>query len=182
MLWINEHKRVWRIAIIVVGVIALLGPWAYDRINVPAEFTCSAPNVRLYGDFCGVPITGIMIYGDFLAGLLYGLRSPVESGVTSIEWVRHVLYSLVLFLLILPLFSTLFIILRGEGRRRQVFSIVAWGLAGGIALLLRLSMFPQPFFGLWGLWLYIILAACALILEVLALVASREPVQARMAT
>ena len=58
MSWIVEHKRLWGIAILALLLLAILGPWAYDQINVPAEYPCSAPFIRLEGDFCGVPYSG----------------------------------------------------------------------------------------------------------------------------
>lgn len=47
MLWMNEHKRVWRVAILVLLLAAIIGPWAYDRVNVPAEYPCAPPFIRL---------------------------------------------------------------------------------------------------------------------------------------
>jgi hypothetical protein len=94
-----------------------------------------------------------------------------------VEWADVFRVSLLLFLLVLPFFSTLLLILRGDRRRRQIFNIVAWGLAAGIALLMGMSSYPRLFWVLWGSWLYIGLAASALILEVLTLAGGRRPSQ-----
>ena len=87
------------------------------------------------------------------------------------------LTSLFLFLLVLPFFSTLLLILRGDRRGRQVFNVAAWGLAAGIGLLIGISRYPRLFWVAWGIWLYIGSAASALTLEVLTLVAGRRKSQ-----
>ena len=38
MAWFQGHKTVWRMAILVLLLVALLGPWWYDLINVPAKY------------------------------------------------------------------------------------------------------------------------------------------------
>jgi hypothetical protein len=48
---IDKHKKYWRAALLVLLLAAFIGPWAFDPINVPAEYPCSAPFVRLGGDF-----------------------------------------------------------------------------------------------------------------------------------
>ena len=36
-----------RIAFLIAMIVAFLGPWVFDLINVPAQYECS-PNIRLY--------------------------------------------------------------------------------------------------------------------------------------
>jgi len=183
MSWINKHQRVWRVVILVLLLIAMLGPWAFDLINVPSEFSCS-PNVRLEGDFCGMPLSGIGVFSGMVGGLI-NLGVRLATGATAFTDVpRELLFSLLLLLLVAPFFSTLPLILGGDRRRWRVFHVVAWGLAVGIGLLLGLSgssrlfwVFSRLFWMLWGIWLYIGLAGSALILEVLVLVAGRRPDQ-----
>jgi len=78
---------------------------------------------------------------------------------------------------VLPFFSTLLLIVRGDRRRRQVFNVAAWGFAAGMGLLIGMFSYPKLFWMLWGIWLYIGLAVSALILEVLTLAAGRRPRQ-----
>ena len=177
MSWINKHKRVWRVAILVLLLVAIMGPWTFDRINVPSEYPCSTPNIRLEGDFCGTPMSGIWIFSWMVGGFINASVGLVMSATGFTEWAREFLFSLRLFLLLLPFFSTLLLILGGDHRRRQMFHLAAWGLASGIGLLIGISSYPKLFWVLWGVWLYIGLAASALILEVLALVAGRSPSQ-----
>jgi hypothetical protein len=168
--WINEHKTAWRVAVLIVLVVAMMGPWFFDRINVPAQYPCS---FRLEGDFCGVPIPGTRLIGWGVSGFVYTSAGLVTGAMGFIESARLFLFSLLLSLLVLPFFSTLLSILRGDRRRRQVFNVVAWGLAVGVGLLIGLSSYPKLYWALWGIWLYIGLAASALILEVLALAKGR---------
>ncbi len=179
MSWINKHQRVWRVVILVLLLIAMMGPWTFDLINVPAEYPCSAPNIRLEGDYCGMPLTGIWIFSEMVGGLI-NLGVRLATGATAFtDGARELLFSLLLLLLVAPFFSTLPLILGGDRRRWRMFHVVAWGLAVGIGLLLGLSGSSRLFWVLWvwGIWLYIGLAGSALILEVLVLVAERRPDQ-----
>ena len=47
MIWMNEHKRALRVALLILLLVAIAGPWAYDQVNVPAEYPCTDPFVRL---------------------------------------------------------------------------------------------------------------------------------------
>jgi hypothetical protein len=175
MLWTFEHRNVWRVGILVVMLVAIIGPWTFDVIWVPSEYSCSAPFVRLDNSFCGIPLTGIRLFRWMVEGFIDASAELVTGAMMFIEWTREFLLCLLLPLLVLPVFSTLLLILRGDRWRRQVFNIAAWGLAGGVGLLIGTSSHPRLFWVLWGIWLYIGLAAGALILEVLTLAAGRRP-------
>jgi hypothetical protein len=171
MSWITAHKTECRAAELVLLLVAIMGPWAFDLINVPSEYPCSAPNIRLEGDYCGMPVPMLWILSSIAAGLI-GTVGGLVAGTAAIADLRWVLLVL---LLVLPFFSTLLLVLRGERRRWQVFDVAAWGLAVGVALLLGKSGYPKLFWVLWGVWLYVGLAASALVLEVLTL--RRQKVQ-----
>lgn len=166
MSWITEHQRTTRIVFIALLVVAFVGPWVFDRVNVPAEFECSEPAIRLEGDFCGHPMNGF----QFIRWLGGGYKSIIESvlsGDFSFPVQGHELWIGVLLLFpILPVVSTL--LLRGDRPRMQVFSIIAWGLALYVGLFLALNHHPA-LWKAWGLWLFILLAIAALILEILFL-------------
>lgn len=151
MSWTYEKKNVWRAAILVVGLAALIGPWGFDRINVPAEFTCTPPNVRLEGDFCGLPLEGFRILGWIVLGLISSSAGLVTGAIGFSDWMRQLLYSMYLLLLVLPLFTTLMLLLRRDHRRLQIFNIAAWGLAVGMGLVIALLNYPKLFWLLWGL-------------------------------
>ena len=58
----NTQKHKLRMVVLVGMIVAFLGPWAFDRINVPAQYECTPPNIRLYGDFCGIPFSGFQFF------------------------------------------------------------------------------------------------------------------------
>ena len=169
MIWLNKHKRVWRIIILVSFLIALIGPWVFEQIHVPAEYACSPPNIRLEGDFCGTPLTGIWIFTAMI-GNFFSLVSRLFTGAIALTSLfRELIFTLLSFLLVLPFFTTLLLVL-GKDQYFQ-FQRVGWGLTVGVALLyasmiiLSLSINPLK---LWGLLLFIVIAAIASILELLA--------------
>jgi len=174
MSWIAAHKKEWRVAALLLLPVAIIGPWWFDSIYVPVEYTCSPPNYRLAGDICGVPVTGLGFFRWGLPGFVDASRALVVGEMTLLDWFRGLLFSLFTLLLALPFFSTLLLVLRGDRRRLRVFSVVAWVLAAGVGLLVGLSSHPRLFWVLWGVWLYVVLAASASTLEVLTMVAGRR--------
>ena len=148
MSWINKHRKIFRVIILALLVLAIMGPWLFDVIYVPAEYECHAPYIRLKDDFCGIPLSGIR----FLLWMVPGC----------------------VFLILLPLFSTVLLILIGERRSLQIFNAVTWGLALGLCLLMWLKNDPNLFWVLWGLWLYSVVAAAALVLEILLIQAGKS--------
>ncbi len=182
MSWINEHKRVWRVVILVLLLVAMMGSWAFDRINVPAEYPCSAPNIRLEGDFCGMPMSGIRIFSWMIVGVIGMIVGPLTGAPGFADrggaFLRESLFTLVmlmaLLLLLLPFFNTLLSLVRRDRRRRQGLNVAAWGFAAGIGLLMGMSGYPKLFRVLWGVWLYVGLTVGALILEALTLAAEKR--------
>ena len=169
MAWIKEYKRSWRWVILILLVLAFLGPWGFDLINVPAEYACDPPNIRLEGDFCGLPISFIQTFfwmiGGFFNMIIGLIRGEIAFIQTDFNFWISLLYSLVLILLILPIINTLFLLLRGDRPRLQKYHLVICGLNLGLVLLLGISNYPKFFYVLWGVWLYIGLMISILILE-----------------
>lgn len=166
MSWINEHKAVWRVAVLIVLLVAVKGPWFFDQVYVPAKYPCS---FRLEGDFCGMPTSGTYLLLGAVGEFLYRSGQLLSGAMGLGEWARVFPIGLFLSLLVLPFFSTLLVILRGDRRCRQVFNVVVWGLAAGIGLLIGLSSYPRLFWVLWGIWLYVGLAVSVLAVELLAI-------------
>jgi hypothetical protein len=177
MSWIHEHKRVWR-GIILTGVLAaIVGPWAFDVVSVPSEYPCSAPYVRVNDDFCGIPLPGTRILSGVFGGLITATGMLVAGTMPFEEWARICLTCLFLSLLVLPLVGTLLLIVRGDRRRWKVLNVASWGMAAGLGLLIGVFNRSRLSWRLWGPWLYIALAASALILELLMLVEGTEASQ-----
>jgi hypothetical protein len=164
--------------LLVLLAVAILGPWTYERLYIPAEYACPAPNFRLEGDFCGSPL-GLFQVCFWTVGGLVNLLVRLVSGAAVFAEVRQEalavsLWTLVLGLLGLPFASSLASTLQGERRDRRGFHLAAWGLGAGAALLFGLSGEVRLARALWGAWLYFVLAAGALVLEALVL-AARHP-------
>ena len=174
MSWIYEHQRNLRMAFLILLVLTFIGPWVFERINVPAKYRCSPPNVRLEGDFCGVPLSGlqsILWIGSGLTFMIFGL---LTGEFVLSEGIREFLIVWLLLFPLLPFISTLLLILRGNTQRRQVFAMVSWVLAIAACLFISFQINPRQLLASWGLWLNIILGLCALILEVLFLISERK--------
>jgi hypothetical protein len=174
-MWLYGHKNIWRVAIFTLLIVAIIGPWWFDQIYVPSKYTCSSPFIRLRDDFCGTPMSGIWIFVG-LANRVFESAVEMVTGATviidSVYAILHILlYISLAFLLMLPLFSTWLLILRGDRWRQQLFHIVSWSL--GVLWVIYIFGFHWPW-SLWGLWLYIGLAVSALILEIPILVLGRR--------
>ena len=178
MSWINKHKRIWRAAILLLLLFALMGPWAFDRINVPAEYACSPPFIRLEGDFCGMPLSGMRVFLWMVGGIMSMVVGFV-TGATILagrvgEFLGMFLYLMLLILLFLPFISTLRLMRGGDLRRSQVYHVAVWGLATVFSgLILVTSGLSRLHWAIWGLWFYLGVAASALILESLVLITGR---------
>ena len=183
MSWINEHKNVGRMAVLMLLLVAIMGPWTYTSDGVgPAEW-CRDPNILLENDRCVRLVSGATVL-TFMAGAFLSMSVGLVTGATVLpdrarEFIGVFLFTVGIFLLVLPFFSTLLLIWGRDSRRLRVFHLMAWGLAAVLGLLLALLAVSGSglYLELWGIWLYSGLAAGALILEVLALVAGRRPSQ-----
>ena len=179
MSWIDEHKNVGRVAVLMLLLVAIMGPWAYGADGAPPAAWCHDPFILLENGRCVGPVSGATIL-TFMAGAFLSMSVGLVTGTTVLpdrarEFLGVFLFMMLLFLFMLPFFTTLLLILGRDSRRLRAFHRMAWGLAAVLSLLpvvfdsvLRSGRF-------WGIWLYIGLSASALILEVLALVAGRRP-------
>jgi len=164
-----ENKRTWRTAALILLAIAILGPWAYDLINVPAQYSCDGPNVRLEGDFCGLPISLLMGLGALLGSLSGDIAIGRDPFTLTLP--------LMLLVFIMPMFTHLYLLRHNEQARWQVFNVTAWGLAAiAASVYLGLSGL-RPHAPPWGALLYVVVALGVLSLELLSLILSRRAVQ-----
>jgi len=135
--------------------------------------------VRLEGDFCGLPMSGIWIpvfvgarFVELFTQMNAGERALAES-ITSI--LQTCLFLVLVLFLLLPLISPWLLILKGDRKRLHWLEMASLGIAAlicGIWVIGTLT--PQKSLALWGSWLYIGVAIGALILEVLVMVYSRK--------
>jgi hypothetical protein len=167
------------LAILMLLLLAMIGPWTFDLIVVPSEYACSAPFVRLKGDYCGTPLSGMWILSAVVGEFISLVVRLVTGAATLADLGRMPLISLLVLLPLLPLVSTLLLILLGDRPGRQTFHLAAWGLAVASTSGVLVFAPELPASQLWGLWLYVGLAPGVLILEVVTLALSKRSNQAR---
>ena len=169
-----EDKRIWRWVILGLLLIAFAGPWAFDRINVPSEYSCSAPFIRLQGDYCGAPLPGALILPMIVGAFVDMVVRLVTSNLVATDFGQALPVFLVGFLLFLPFVSTLLLFWPGNRRRKHGVHMVVWGLAiaSNVWWLLISPTGHIPSL-LWGPWLYLGLGLCMLVFELVLTVRSR---------
>jgi len=168
---IDKNSRTWRALALILLLIAMIGPWTYERVYVPPPEPCTAPNVQVEGDlYCGIPFS---ILWEFFGLLRWeGAAALLTGDIDFSQWAAQFLSRFLLFLLILPIFITLGLISCRQGSRWQVLNVLAWALAtlAGAAYLHRGYFRPYP--APWGNLLYVGVALAALVLELLLLARS----------
>jgi len=178
MSFIVENKVGGRKFALALFIIAMLGPWAFDLLSVPAQFPCSTPSVRLNGDFCGYPMSGfggvIWASGSFfyiLDDLIKGnIAARIPESITLIHtWI-----------IVLPFFSILLLIWNKDSRRLQIINLIVLALACLPALTIFIQQTDRDqlvhlSYLLWGVWLYILVAIATIIFEILVLRSNTRP-------
>lgn len=164
---IHRNRRAWLAIALLVAAAAFFGPWAYDRIHVPAQYTCSLPNIRLEGDFCGVPLRGTWV----ITTAAQSFMSLPAAWVRGEPWISggtpEMILAAMTFFLVLPLLTTLGQMLGAEGRRWRRVNLVAWALGLVVAGLTATAGLLNGW-GLlrgWGVWLYMGLALGMVVAE-----------------
>ena len=108
---IVKDRRTWRAVVLILLLVALIGPWTYERVYVPLEMRpCTAPNVQVEGDlYCGIPFS---ILWEFFGLIRWEGATAFLTG--DIDLTVQFLFRFLPLLLILPIFITL-----GLTSRRQ---------------------------------------------------------------
>jgi hypothetical protein len=172
MRWLGERMRIWRLAALTLLVLAFVGPWAMDRVNVPAEYPCTPPVVRLRGDYCGLPISGAWMLSALASELANRAGPLIRGAATPADLGWAALIVLIGFLALLPIIVALLSLLREQ--RAQPFRLLAWGITVAWSLWLALSVRVLPPIRVWGIWLYVGVACVSLGSEILAQVGRRR--------
>ena len=155
-------------------LLAIMGPWTYTADGAPPAAWCRAPNILLENERCVRLVSGATVL-TFMTGAFLSMSVGLVTGATVLpdragEFLRVSLFMMLLFLLVLPFFSTLLLIRGGDSRRLRVFHVMAWGLAAVLSLLPAVFESVLRSGQRWGNWLYIGVAASMLALEMFALV------------
>jgi hypothetical protein len=165
---IEENIQYFRIILLALLVVAIIGPWTYDLIHVPAEYPCSAPFVRLEGDFCGAPALAITSVFGVVAGMPLIAWEFLTGGMGLASLTSMVFPLTLIFLLVLPFLTTLLLFRNQDSRSRRLFHIVGLTLVAGLGWFILTTGGSGIRRFLWGMWLYYGLVTLALILELLA--------------
>lgn len=163
MAWLGRDRNFVRFTLLSLLVISILGPWAFDRIHVPGEYTCEPPFIRLDGNFCGSLMSWISLFSWVTDGFLITLRRLIAELFAG--QAREFLAVLLVMLPVLPFFSTLLLVGRKTSARLKTIHLIAWGLGSLFPLLIIAFEWNGPVTKLWGLWLYILLAVGAFLVE-----------------
>ncbi len=184
--WINQRKNIVRVAVLVLLLVAIVGPWTYSSDGTPvvpwtyssdgtppAEW-CRDPNILLENGRCVRLVSGAEVL-TLMTGAFLSLNVQLVKGTLVLadrgrEFFRVFLFVVFLFLLVQPFFSTLLLIFGGDRPLRGMYHVATWGLAVVISgLLLVASFWSGLSTDLWGIWLYVGLAASVLALELPAI-------------
>jgi hypothetical protein len=167
MSWISENRNFIRSILLIFFLLSMMGPWMYDLIHVPAEYDCDKPFIRLEGDFCGYPMSGFEFFKWFGGGFIGMLASLVTGETIFPDRIREFFFVSLSLFPMLPFFSTLLLMWRKDPRRLQTINLAAWILALIPPLFIFIFQLRDQAFRLWGLWLYILVAIGAFVIEIL---------------
>lgn len=157
-----ENKVFWRRIVLALFILSLLGPWIYDQLNVPAKYPCAGPSFRLEGDYCGYPMSGFLVF-SMLIGRFFIILWELITG-TFTGQARELFVGLSLPPII-PFFTTALSIWKKETHRLQTINLVAWILACVSTMMFIFYLKDHLVINLWGLWLYVVMAVGAIIIE-----------------
>ncbi len=174
MLWIRSHRRMWRIIFLTILLVAIIGPWAYDRINVPSIYPCGDGWFRLEGDFCGSPLPGTRLFTFGLEAFSTSIQRMI-AGEAQLRWeIQNFSFGILVLLVFLPLLSLLRMSIREADKKLRRRHLLILGLA-------VLIVVPYAFVGFlsfnwmsWGIWLYLGVLICVLFFEVLNYLQGRK--------
>lgn len=117
-----HNKQLWRAASLILLGVAVLGPWYYERVYMPPEFSCTFPNAKLEGDpYCGLPIPIFLeLFGYFRWGA--GISQLLSGELSLNNW--NTIFGMWRPLLILPFLTTPLAIF---SRKRSPTAIIEGG-------------------------------------------------------
>jgi hypothetical protein len=170
MFWLKfgKHRRLWRLAFLLLLFAAINGPWFFDLMWAPLPYTCLPPNIRLDETFCGGATQSI---GPFFLSILSETINMLGNWMAGIFDISPLFLFVFLLSLVLPLGSALILIVRQERGRWRQAHISLLALAAGATLLLIVFSFSYLHPTLWGIWLYLITSVTWLMLETFTAVA-----------
>jgi hypothetical protein len=170
MSFLLQTNTLRRTLVLALFLVSMLGPWVFDTIHVPAQYACGKPFIRLSGDLCGYPLSGLETIKWFGGGVSYIFGELIQGNLAA--QIPSLLMLMGILLILLPFFSLLLVIGNQHSRRLHTFNIVIWGLACLLTSAMFLlqterDQFVQFVYWLWGLGLYSLLAIGTILDEIL---------------
>jgi len=166
---ITNRRRSMRLAIVLLSLLALTGPWTFEQIMVPSQYECTSPYVRLEGDFCGYPFSGLKALTWLIVGSFHSLIASLQGTNSVSQTIRVIGISVLALTTLLPIGLSFGATLSAHTRVRTIWIIGAWVLALPVGFLSGISHYPKFYVVQWGTWLFLITSATALSLEVASL-------------
>jgi len=172
MSFIIGNTVFWRMFILALLIVSMVGPWAFDLLSVPAQSSCDPPIVRLYGDFCGYPMSGFGAIVSISGGYFYMLNALINGNIAAL--LPEFIALFFTWIIVFPFFSTALLVWNKSSRRLQILNLTVWGLACLATLTIFVlqsnrDQFVHFFYLLWGILLYILVAIGTVIFEILVL-------------
>ncbi len=168
--WISRRKNIVRAAVPFLLLLAIVGPWTYSSDGAPPAEWCRDPYILLESEHCVRLVSGAEVLA-FMTGTFLSLNVQLVKGTLVLddrarELIGVSVVTVLLFLLVQPVFTTSLLIFGGEQPRRRMYYVVTWALAAIVSgVLLVVSCWSETCAELWGMWLYVGLAASVLALE-----------------
>jgi hypothetical protein len=173
--WLSAQIDTWRKWILVLMLILLVAPWAYEAIYVPSPNPCNI-GFRVNENICGIPLSGLRIFFMILGSIL-SINSRFIIG--KAQFGEFMFSASTLLFIILP-FSGLLLSGSTHASTRR-------GKIGSGMLILSVFLgFMNVIFGppfrieTWGVWVFSLLTAIGLVLALVNLAAVKRkqaPVQ-----
>ena len=163
-----KNSALWRALFLALFLISVLGLWAFDLFNVPAQYPYTPPNVRLNGDFCGSPVSG---WGAFrlAAGGLFSKLSRLINEKMPVP-ISGFMMALSRSFIVLPFVSITLLIWKPNSRRLRILNLImcpAACLSAAVVFFSQTSRDEIVHLAclLWGGWLYLLTVTGVMIYE-----------------
>jgi len=155
----------WRKIVLVLMLVAIIGPWAIERLSIPEPYECGN-GFRIDETFCGYPISGMQIF-IMLFGNIFG--SAFRLFVNDGNFAEFAISFCAVLFILLPMISLLLLIASKEksfgGGDMAHIGILTFAVILGLIGISRETV--EIMWELWGIWLYLLLLISEWVLELL---------------
>jgi len=158
-----------RLALLLLWILAILGPWTYTLDGVPPAEWCDERYVLIAEDRCADLVSGLAMLAWMPLMAASAVAELFSDGFVVLGRILPV--AAIYALMLLPLVSSLLLLVRGDSPRRQRvhlgIMLFAVPVGGRLPFLLNGAYGMVISLRLWGLWLFVVVCAVALLFELL---------------